>query len=92
MTNEELVLEYQQGNQDAIEELWLQVRGFITTKAIEYLKQFPAEHQSLKDDLIQQSYFSQREIRGFIVVSSTFGIYILYTPFSFALFITDSKS
>ena len=58
MTNEELVLEYQQGNQDAIEELWLQVRGFITTKAIEYLKQFPAEHQSLKDDLIQQSFFS----------------------------------
>lgn len=58
MSNEELVFEIQQGNQDAIEQLWLQVHGFIATQASEYLKQFPVEYQSLKDDLIQQSFFS----------------------------------
>lgn len=58
MTNEELVLEYQQGNQDAIEKLWLQVQSFVIVKASDYLTQFPVEYQSLKDDMIQQSFFS----------------------------------
>ena len=56
--NEELVMEYQQGDQEAIGKLWLQVCRFVEVKAGDYLKQFPAEYQSMKDDLIQQSYFS----------------------------------
>ena len=58
MTNEELVAAYQQGNQDAIAELWIQVHDFIAVKAGDYLKSYPTEYQSLKDDLIQQSFFS----------------------------------
>ncbi len=58
MTNEELVFTFQQGNQDAIEKLWLQVCRFVSLKADDYLKQFPSEYQSLKEDMIQQSYFS----------------------------------
>lgn len=58
MTNEELVSSYQHGNQDAIAELWIQVHDFIAVKAGDYLKSYPTEYQNLKDDLIQQSFFS----------------------------------
>lgn len=57
MTNEELVLAIQQGKQDAIEELWLQVEEFIRNKADDYLKNCPEECRSLEEDMIQQAYF-----------------------------------
>lgn len=60
MTNEELVVAYQQGNEDAIEKLWLQIINFIEMQASKYLQQYPSEYQSLKDDLVQQSFFSVR--------------------------------
>lgn len=60
MTNEELVAAYQQGNEDAIEKLWLQIIDYIEIQASKYLQQYPSEYQSLKDDLVQQSFFSVR--------------------------------
>lgn len=58
MTNEELIQEYQNGNTSAVEQLWLNVSGFIEIQADKYLQQFPAEYQSHRDDMIQQAYFS----------------------------------
>ena len=58
MSNEQLVLAIQQGDQEAIEQLWLQIEKFIAARADDYLQHCPDEHKSLKEDIVQQAYFS----------------------------------
>ena len=55
MTNEELVMEIQQGNKDKLNDLWLQVSDFIRSCAREF------NAGDFEEDLVQESYFGLLE-------------------------------
>ena len=69
MTNEELAVRIQQGEQDLIPKLWHQVVKFISSMARQYLSQKKlrgAYCAAEEDDLVNQAYFGfLTAIKGF---------------------------
>lgn len=57
MTNEELCTEIQNGHDEYISQLWDQVYKFISMRADKYLCYYPDNYASLKEDMINESYF-----------------------------------
>lgn len=57
MRNEELVLLIQEGKSEYIPQLWEQVYKFISMRADRYLCYYPDNYASLKEDMINESYF-----------------------------------
>lgn len=58
MTNEELCLQIQQGNDELIPELWNQCNGFIKMMAGKYVEGFEQLDESVKEDCVQEAFFS----------------------------------
>lgn len=57
MSNEELVTKIQEGKNSLIEELWIQVVDYISFMADKTLDNFSPEYRSLKEDMVNESYF-----------------------------------
>jgi len=57
MTNEELVLLIQQGDNGLLPQLWEQVRRFVVMMARRHYEKFENKHGCELDDLIQSGYF-----------------------------------
>nr|MCR5034404.1 hypothetical protein [Clostridia bacterium] len=58
MTNEELVLKIQKGEEEYMPQLWDQVKMYITWSAERYLRGYPKHYEQLKMDCVQAGYFA----------------------------------
>ncbi len=58
MTNEEMVLLIQQGKTEYVAPLWTNVHNLISMLAGKVLDNYPEQHQQLKEDMVNESYFA----------------------------------
>ena len=58
MTNEELCLQIQEGHDELVPVLWSQCYDFISMTAGKYAERFPQLDNSIKEDCIQEAFFS----------------------------------
>lgn len=79
MTNEELIYYIQNGQDEYIPQLWEQVSRFISMKAGKVLEHFPTHMQDLRDDMINEAYFSMLDaVQGFDPEKGGFLTYLDY--------------
>lgn len=79
MTNEELCLLIQQGHDELVPELWNRCFDYISMMAGKYAEGFPQLDISIKEDCIQEAYFSFLDaIRLYKNQKSSFVHYLSY--------------
>lgn len=79
MTNEELCLQIQQGHDELIPVLWTQCQRYISMMASKYIRAFPQLDDSIKEDCVQEAYFSFLDaIRLYKEQESSFLHYLTY--------------
>jgi len=96
MTNEELAVLIQQGDDGLLPQLWEQIRRFVAMKAGKYFDKLENKHGCEKDDLIQSGYLAMISALKYYKPESgykflTFLDYTLKNAFRDALGIKSSK-
>ena len=79
MTNEKLVEKIKSGKTEYISDLWKQVYKFIDMQAGKVLENYPEQYRSLREDMVNESYFYfLKAINAYDSEQSSFVYYLNY--------------
>lgn len=86
MTNEELAIAIQNGNEELMCQLWEQCKGFVCQQALKWSKAWEQRTDFDTDDLIQSGYFALCEaVKGFEMGKGSFiGLLSFYLKTEFS--------